>query len=124
MDDFEAVKTTPWEGVRNAEARNLMKEMKVGDKVSLPRRPFCEEHCRDDRSHRRYCSTTLIARTQVRIYSITPFSPVHAHSTCLRDSGIRRGMSVVVNQRGLMARNTSRCRRKHTQIVSSLVPDD
>ena len=33
---FEAVKTTPWEGVRNAEARNLMKEMKVGDKVRLP----------------------------------------------------------------------------------------
>ena len=36
VDDFEAVKTTPWEGVRNAEARNLMKEMKVGDKVRLP----------------------------------------------------------------------------------------
>ncbi|RPD81319.1 DUF55-domain-containing protein [Lentinus tigrinus ALCF2SS1-7] len=33
VDDFEAVKTTPWEGVRNAEARNLMKEMAVGDKV-------------------------------------------------------------------------------------------
>ncbi|KAI0758108.1 DUF55-domain-containing protein [Fomes fomentarius] len=33
VDDFESVKTTPWEGVRNAEARNLMKEMKVGDKV-------------------------------------------------------------------------------------------
>ncbi|KAM5542331.1 hypothetical protein V8D89_003790 [Ganoderma adspersum] len=33
VDDFEAAKTTPWEGVRNAEARNLMKEMKVGDKV-------------------------------------------------------------------------------------------
>jgi len=33
VDDFEAVKTTPWEGVRNAEARNLMKEMRVGDKV-------------------------------------------------------------------------------------------
>lgn len=34
VDDFEGVKTTPWEGVRNAEARNLMKEMKVGDKVN------------------------------------------------------------------------------------------
>ncbi|KAH9833791.1 DUF55-domain-containing protein [Rhodofomes roseus] len=33
VDDFESVKTTPWEGVRNAEARNLMKEMKLGDKV-------------------------------------------------------------------------------------------
>lgn len=33
VDDFDSVKTTPWEGVRNAEARNLMKEMKVGDKV-------------------------------------------------------------------------------------------
>ncbi|KAI0304168.1 PUA-like domain-containing protein [Russula brevipes] len=33
VDDFEAVGTTPWEGVRNPEARNLMKEMKAGDKV-------------------------------------------------------------------------------------------
>lgn len=33
VDDFEEVKTTPWEGVRNAEARNLMKEMSLGDKV-------------------------------------------------------------------------------------------
>lgn len=33
VDDFEAVKTTAWEGVRNAEARNLMKEMAVGDQV-------------------------------------------------------------------------------------------
>ena len=35
VDDFEACGTTPWEGVRNFEARNLMKEMKVGDKVSV-----------------------------------------------------------------------------------------
>ncbi|PFH50159.1 hypothetical protein AMATHDRAFT_75778 [Amanita thiersii Skay4041] len=33
VDDFEAVKTSPWEGVRNYEARNLMKEMRVGDKA-------------------------------------------------------------------------------------------
>ncbi|KAI0082550.1 DUF55-domain-containing protein [Panus rudis PR-1116 ss-1] len=33
VDDFEAIGTTPWEGVRNAEARNLIKEMRVGDKV-------------------------------------------------------------------------------------------
>ncbi|KAG6895640.1 hypothetical protein C0992_000252 [Termitomyces sp. T32_za158] len=33
VDDFESVKTSPWEGVRNYEARNLMKEMKLGDKV-------------------------------------------------------------------------------------------
>jgi predicted RNA-binding protein with PUA-like domain len=33
VDDFEAAGTTPWEGVRNPEARNLMKEMQVGDKV-------------------------------------------------------------------------------------------
>ncbi|KAH8096613.1 PUA-like domain-containing protein [Cristinia sonorae] len=33
VDDFQQVKTTAWEGVRNAEARNLMKEMKMGDKV-------------------------------------------------------------------------------------------
>ncbi|KAK0461608.1 PUA-like domain-containing protein [Desarmillaria tabescens] len=33
VDDFEAVGTSSWEGVRNYEARNLMKEMKVGDKA-------------------------------------------------------------------------------------------
>lgn len=33
MDDFESDITTAWEGVRNHEAKNLMKEMKVGDKV-------------------------------------------------------------------------------------------
>ncbi|KAG2013074.1 hypothetical protein CC2G_010012 [Coprinopsis cinerea AmutBmut pab1-1] len=33
VDDFEEVKTSPWEGVRNFEARNIMKEMKVGDKA-------------------------------------------------------------------------------------------
>lgn len=33
MDDFESMKTTPWEGVRNYEARNLMRAMKKGDKV-------------------------------------------------------------------------------------------
>ncbi|KAF6749006.1 PUA-like domain-containing protein [Ephemerocybe angulata] len=33
VDDFEEVKTSPWEGVRNYEARNIMKEMKVGDKA-------------------------------------------------------------------------------------------
>ncbi|KAJ6627822.1 PUA-like domain-containing protein [Mycena sp. CBHHK59/15] len=33
VDDFESVKTSPWEGVRNYEARNLMKEMKVGEKT-------------------------------------------------------------------------------------------
>lgn len=34
VDDFESVKTSPWEGVRNYEARNLMKEMQLGDKAS------------------------------------------------------------------------------------------
>ncbi|KAG7447682.1 DUF55-domain-containing protein [Guyanagaster necrorhizus] len=33
VDDFETVVTSSWEGVRNYEARNLMKEMKVGDKA-------------------------------------------------------------------------------------------
>ncbi|KAH9482190.1 Thymocyte nuclear protein 1 [Psilocybe cubensis] len=33
VDDFERVKTSPWEGVRNYEARNLMREMKEGDKA-------------------------------------------------------------------------------------------
>ncbi|KAJ7158287.1 DUF55-domain-containing protein [Mycena crocata] len=33
VDDFEAAKSSPWEGVRNYEARNLMKEMKLGEKA-------------------------------------------------------------------------------------------
>jgi predicted RNA-binding protein with PUA-like domain len=33
VDDFEAARTTSWEGVRNFEARNLMKEMSIGDKI-------------------------------------------------------------------------------------------
>ncbi|PPQ69899.1 hypothetical protein CVT26_014162 [Gymnopilus dilepis] len=33
VEDFERVKTSPWEGVRNYEARNLMKEMREGDKA-------------------------------------------------------------------------------------------
>ncbi|KAG1892162.1 DUF55-domain-containing protein [Suillus subluteus] len=33
VEDFEAARTTPWEGVRNFEARNLMKEMSIGDKI-------------------------------------------------------------------------------------------
>ncbi|KAJ7753369.1 PUA-like domain-containing protein [Mycena maculata] len=33
VDDFESVKTSAWEGVRNYEARNLMKEMKLGEKA-------------------------------------------------------------------------------------------
>ncbi|EIN10939.1 DUF55-domain-containing protein [Punctularia strigosozonata HHB-11173 SS5] len=33
VDDFEEAKTTAWEGVRNHEAKNLMKEMEIGDKV-------------------------------------------------------------------------------------------
>ncbi|KAM6496218.1 DUF55 domain containing protein [Amanita muscaria] len=33
VDDFEAVTTSPWEGVRNYEARNIMKEMRVSDKA-------------------------------------------------------------------------------------------
>ena len=35
VDDFESVKTTPWEGVRNAEARNIMQKMAVGDQVCI-----------------------------------------------------------------------------------------
>lgn len=33
VDDFESVKTTSWEGVRNHQAKNYMKAMQVGDKV-------------------------------------------------------------------------------------------
>ncbi|KAN0097583.1 PUA-like domain containing protein [Tylopilus felleus] len=33
VDDFESVGSTSWEGVRNYEARNLMKEMALGDKI-------------------------------------------------------------------------------------------
>jgi len=33
VDDFEAAKTTAWEGVRNYAARNIMQSMKAGEKV-------------------------------------------------------------------------------------------
>lgn len=33
IDDLERDGTTSWEGVRNYQARNFMREMKVGDKV-------------------------------------------------------------------------------------------
>lgn len=33
IDDLKRDKSTLWEGVRNYQARNLMKEMKVGDEV-------------------------------------------------------------------------------------------
>jgi protein phosphatase-4 regulatory subunit 3 len=34
VEDFEKVGTTSWEGVRNPEAKNIMKSMRVGDKVT------------------------------------------------------------------------------------------
>ncbi|KAF9782976.1 DUF55-domain-containing protein [Thelephora terrestris] len=33
VDDFERVGITPWEGVRNHEAKNLMMQMRIGDRV-------------------------------------------------------------------------------------------
>lgn len=33
VDDFEKVGITSWEGVRNHEAKNLMMQMRVGDRV-------------------------------------------------------------------------------------------
>ncbi|KAF8635005.1 hypothetical protein AX15_000589 [Amanita polypyramis BW_CC] len=42
VDDFETVGTSPWEGVRNYEARNLMKEMRVGDKAL-----FYQSNCKN-----------------------------------------------------------------------------
>ncbi|KAF9653440.1 DUF55-domain-containing protein [Thelephora ganbajun] len=33
VDDFERVGITPWEGVRNHEAKNLMMQMRTGDRV-------------------------------------------------------------------------------------------
>lgn len=32
-EDFEKEKSTPWDGVRNYQARNNLREMKTGDKV-------------------------------------------------------------------------------------------
>ncbi|CAK5274525.1 unnamed protein product [Mycena citricolor] len=42
VDDFEQVKTSPWEGVRNYEARNIMKDMKIGEKAL-----FYHSNCKD-----------------------------------------------------------------------------
>jgi Uncharacterized conserved protein len=33
IDDLKNLKTSPWDGVRNYQARNFMKEMKMGDTV-------------------------------------------------------------------------------------------
>ena len=33
LDDLEAVESEPWDGVRNYQARNFMREMQVGDLV-------------------------------------------------------------------------------------------
>ena len=33
IDNLKAMKTSPWDGVRNYQARNYMKEMKVGDHI-------------------------------------------------------------------------------------------
>jgi hypothetical protein len=35
VDDFENAGTTPWQGVRNHQAKNYMKSMQVGDKVGF-----------------------------------------------------------------------------------------
>ncbi|KLO08445.1 DUF55-domain-containing protein [Schizopora paradoxa] len=35
VDDFESVKTSPWEGVRNHEAKKLMQQMKLGDEIAF-----------------------------------------------------------------------------------------
>jgi predicted RNA-binding protein with PUA-like domain len=61
VDDFEAVGTTPWEGVRNPEARNLMKEMRVGDKVGFP----LTNSLTNVSTRSRFCFITLVAIPQV-----------------------------------------------------------
>ncbi|KAF8740144.1 hypothetical protein AX14_008557 [Amanita brunnescens Koide BX004] len=42
VDDFETVKMSPWEGVRNYEARNIIKEMRVGEKAL-----FYQSNCKN-----------------------------------------------------------------------------
>jgi hypothetical protein len=64
VDDFEAAGTTPWEGVRNPEARNIMKEMQVGDKVG-----FAFVDCPNNSCQLvflRFCFITRVAMFQVR----------------------------------------------------------
>ncbi|CAE6422964.1 unnamed protein product [Rhizoctonia solani] len=52
VDDFEACITTAWEGVRNHEAKNIMRDqMKVGDKVSKEAFP---DHTANDPTHPYY----------------------------------------------------------------------
>ena len=62
VDDFESVKTTPWEGVRNAEARNLMKEMRVGDKVCS----LGGLNWRDSPSHSIYVSKGIVLSLELQ----------------------------------------------------------
>ncbi|KDQ29606.1 hypothetical protein PLEOSDRAFT_1064411 [Pleurotus ostreatus PC15] len=51
VDDFEKIQTTAWEGVRNYEARNLMKEMKVGD-MAVFYHSNCKVPAFDDRTQK------------------------------------------------------------------------
>ncbi|KAK1225307.1 hypothetical protein PQX77_011725 [Marasmius sp. AFHP31] len=61
VDDFESVKTSPWEGVRNYEARNLMKEMKIGDKAL-----FYHSNCKNpERANEVYWYTGIAAFAEV-----------------------------------------------------------
>jgi predicted RNA-binding protein with PUA-like domain len=63
VEDFEQVGTTSWEGVRNPEARNLMKEMLVGDKVHLVRNLSSKRLS----TRSRFYFITLVATIQVCI---------------------------------------------------------
>jgi len=61
VDDFERVGTTPWEGVRNHEAKNLMMQMRIGDQVCPV--VLVANGRRFIRVLIRFCSTIRTART-------------------------------------------------------------
>ncbi|KAI8982773.1 PUA-like domain-containing protein, partial [Trametes punicea] len=77
VDDFESAKTTPWEGVRNAEARNLMKEMKVGDKVL-----FYHSNCKNPGMFARNpteCALTLVQVSKEAYPDYTAWDASHPY---------------------------------------------
>lgn len=62
VDDFERIGTTPWEGVRNHEAKNLMMQMRLGDQVCSVVF-FAVKGRRLTDGLIRFCSTIRIVRT-------------------------------------------------------------
>jgi hypothetical protein len=68
VDDFESVKTTAWEGVRNHQAKNYMKDMKCGDKASGHKSLPLLVLMSGASTSPRFCSTIQIVKHQASMH--------------------------------------------------------